>query len=370
MPSPNLLCEVRTEGGVFTNWLTVAVSQSFSEPSWNRHFRLTCAEPAGALLQRLVPGQRVDIALAGKVVVKEGYIKTRQAAFDANRHGVQIDGYSKAGPISEVSARSGTGQFRGYTLEQIANGVLKPHGIKFRLEKPPQGADLPFPNIVIRHGETPFSLISRLAWQRGLWLHAEADGTIVGQGSGTQAGIVFEEGRNILSGNCTITMPSVDRIVVDSQQPGSDSLFGRKAAEVSAATPTSGGLPGLERRVIAEMPLDQAGAQLRASMEAQAIEATLLHVSLSYQGWLHPGGDLWGMREFVTVRSPTLFPTATGELELRLWGYTYSQTPEGQTVTAIELVNRAAFAEKFPQATAPDKFFNRQISPAQPEAFT
>ncbi|MRI57868.1 hypothetical protein D8770_28830, partial [Methylobacterium sp. DB1607] len=86
---------------------------------------------------------------------------------------------------------------------------------------------------------------------------------------------------------------------------------------------------GNARKILAEMPVDQKGAQLRATMEAQAIERSLLEVSLTYPGWLHPGGDLWGMREFVTVKSPMLFPVRGGEMELRLWGYTYGQTPEG-----------------------------------------
>lgn len=369
MPNPNLVCEVRTDGGTFTNWLSVAVSQSFAEPSWNRHFRLTCAEPNENLMQRLVPGSRVDIALAGKVVVEQGYIKTRQAAYDANRHQVQVDGYSKAGPIANVSVSTpgGTGQFRGYTLEQIANGVLRPHGLRFRLDQPPKGADQPFPNVIVRYGETPFDLISRLCMQRGVWLHAEADGTVVGSGGGTPTGITFEEGRNILAATCKIEMPEVDRIIANSQMTGSDSLFGQKASEIAAGAKTSGGIPGMERRILAEMPLDQKGAQLRANMEVQAIERSLLNVNLTYQGWLHPGGDLWGMREFVTVRSPMLFPVQGGQLELRLWGYTYMQTPEGQTTTSIDLVSRAAFAQQFPNAKETDQFFNRQTEQAQPE---
>ncbi|MRI57625.1 hypothetical protein D8770_27480, partial [Methylobacterium sp. DB1607] len=244
MPNPNLVCEVRTDGGTFTNWLTVAVSQSFSEPNWNRHFRLTCAEPSEGLLQRLVPGSRVDIALAGKVVIARGYVKSRQAAYDANRHAVQIDGYSQAGLISNVSVNTPgqTGQYRGYTLEQIANGVLKPHGLKFRLDKPPAGADHPFPQVMVRHGESPFELIQRLCRQRGVWISADADGTIVGSGGGTSKGIVFQEGRNILAANCRIEMPEVDKIIISGQQPGTDTLFGNRAAEVGANVATTNGV--------------------------------------------------------------------------------------------------------------------------------
>ncbi|MGU3475635.1 phage baseplate assembly protein [Methylobacterium sp. D48H] len=369
MPSPDLICEVRTESGTYRDWLTVSVSQSF-DAAWQRTFRLTCAEPSRSLVQRLLPGARVDIALAGQVVIQEGYIGHRQAAYDANRHGVQVDGFSKAEITRRASADAGTGQFRGYKVDAIANRLLKPHGLKFRVENGPDGWDTPFPNVIIRHGETPFDAISRLCNQRGLWLRADANGDFVGGAKQGGATAMFEEGLNILSANCSIAMPSVQDIVARSQQPGSDSLFGRKAAEISAKAQMSDGIPGLSRKVLAEMPLSQKELQLRTNMEAQALEADLLRVTLVYQGWLNPNGELWSLSDFVTVKSPMLFPTADGLMNLKLWGYTYTQTPEGQTTTAIELVNAKAFQQKNPDGQASDGFYNRPVTPAQPEAST
>ncbi|MRI57673.1 hypothetical protein D8770_27780, partial [Methylobacterium sp. DB1607] len=121
MPSPDLLCEVRTERGTYRDWLTVSVAQSI-DGGWQRTFSLTCAEPSEKLMQALAPGTRVDIALAGQPVITQGYIARRQAAYDANRHGVQVSGFSKADLTTRASAEGGTGQYRGYTLEQIATG--------------------------------------------------------------------------------------------------------------------------------------------------------------------------------------------------------------------------------------------------------
>ena len=56
--------------------------------------------------------------------------------------------------------------------------------------------------------------------------------------------------------------------------------------------------------------LSQKELQLRTNMEAQALEADLLRVTLVYQGWLNPNGELWSLSDFVTVKSPMLFPTA------------------------------------------------------------
>lgn len=369
MPNPDLVCEVRTNSGTYRDWLTVQVSQEVGS-NWMRTFSLTCAEPSKALMQRLFPdaNTKVDIILAGQLVIEGGFIEKRTAAYDANRHAVQITGFSKAGPLTKVSADAGTGQFRGYKIDAIANRLLQPHGLKFSVENGPDGWDLPFPNVIIRHGETPFDAIGRLCRQRGLWFWAKRNGDLVaGGGPQGDGSLAFTEGVNILSASSSIYLPLTSQIVGNAQHPGSDSLFGRKAAEISATSSVSNGIPGLSRKVLAEMPLSQKELQLRTNMEAQAIEASRLQVSLAYQGWLNPAGKLWNLAEFVTVKSPMLFPTAEGQLELKLWGYTYEQTPDGQTTTKIDLRNVAAWNIAHPDGQTNDGFFGGSPTPAKPD---
>src|ERR1044072_3605119 len=180
MPTLEEWCEVRTTYGIFRDWTSVAVSYSNDE-NWLRQFRLELAEitktstvrgavgqqptlldqggTGQAILQRLKPGDTVDIALAGQLVIKDGYIKVRQSASDANRHAVQIVGVSRAGPIREVSInlkKAGGGQFKKQNITQIANRVLKAAGInvKFRLENAPTGADKPFESVIVHDNET------------------------------------------------------------------------------------------------------------------------------------------------------------------------------------------------------------------------
>ncbi|MFK5597944.1 phage baseplate assembly protein [Methylobacterium sp. HMF5984] len=368
MPAPELFCEVRTAGGTYRNWMQVVIAQSF-DAAWQRNFSLICAEPNAVANFRLKPGDRVDVTIAGQVVIREGYIVNREASYDANRHGVKVDGYSKAGVAAEGSVDSGTGQFRGYRLNAIANSVLKPYGIKFRLENPPEGANEPFPNVMVRYGESPFSLISRLCNMRGLWLRADADGTMVAGTKPDGTAATFVEGQNILAAACSIQMPAVSKTIYNSQQPGSDSLFGKKAAEIQAGSTLSGGIPGIVRKGLAEMPADAKGVQLRTNMDAQAIESSRLRVSLTYAGWLKPDGTLWSLTDKVSVKSPMLFPTESGQMELKLWGYVYSQNEAG-TTTTIELVNAGAFAIRNPDAKADDGWYRPGATEAQPDAPT
>ncbi|WP_407529441.1 contractile injection system protein, VgrG/Pvc8 family [Methylobacterium oryzisoli] len=365
MPKLEEYCEVRTTGGVFRDWINVAVEQSFGNPNWMRTFRLIVAEPSEHLQLRLKPGDRVDIALAGKVVIQEGYISRRQAAIAPQQHLVQIEGYSKAGTITEASVDVPGGQFRNYSVDAIAKRVLQPYGLNFKVENGPEGWQEKFPNVSVRYGETPFDLVSRLCSQRGLWLHADESGNLIA-GPKSGGGAMFAEGVNILAANCMIEMPSVASLVGSSQAQGSDSLFGKKAAEIQAKTDVSGGPKGTKRIVLAEMPLTQKELQARVNMEAAALAASQLRVSLTYQGWLNPSGSLWNLGESVTVRSPALFPIQGGQMELRLWGYVYSQDVAGGTTTTLELVNAGAFQQKYSDGQQSDSFY-QAIPPAQPE---
>ena len=161
-------------------------------------------------------------------------------------------------------------------------------------------------------------------------------------------------------------MPAVNFVVGRSQQPGSDSLFGRKVSEISAQAEMPSGAKG-KRIVLAEMPLSQKELQLRTNMEVQEIEHSILRANLSYKGWLKPGGGLWALTETVKVKSPMLFPTEDGALDLRLWGYTYSQDAQGGTATTIELVNAATFGLKYADAKQGDSFYSQPAKAAQPE---
>ena len=51
MSDPELLCEVRTEGGVYRDWVGVSISQNILNEKWLRRFSLRCAEPSEKVLR-------------------------------------------------------------------------------------------------------------------------------------------------------------------------------------------------------------------------------------------------------------------------------------------------------------------------------
>jgi prophage tail gpP-like protein len=383
-----LYCEVRTSKGVFRDWTSVTVNYS-AERSYMRFFQLELAEvtpPGGqvqptllgqggagaALMQRLLPGDRASIYLAGQPVIVDGYIKVRQAAYDANRHAVQVTGIAKSGNITKVSVDVPGGQFRNYTLSAIASRVLQPLGVGFSLVNPPSGADLPFRNVIVAPGETIGGMIVRLARQRGCWVWTDVDGTINAGNPPGSGSATLEEGRNIISASSYIEDPQAEFALSRSQTSGSDQLWGRNSSEISAKASIPGSRSGAGMSVItlAEAPNTQKELQTRTNFEVQAIMADIHRDVITHRGWLRPtAAALWDIGDHATVKSPMLYPFGDATQNLRVWGVSCTQNDQVGTVTSVELVNDATFSMQFPDASKSSPY-NQSATPAQPEGYT
>jgi prophage tail gpP-like protein len=373
MPKVEEYCEVRTENGIFRDWTAVSVRYGI-DPSFQRMAQLECAEPMqpgrsgiAKVARRLKNGDRVDVALAGKLVIEGGYIKIRQTAYDANRHAVQVVVMAKSNPIREVSVDiADGGQYRGHTLEAIAKRALAQVGVGFKLINPPAIASMPFRNVIVQTGETIGDLIERLARQRNMWLWTDVDGTVMaGDPSAGGASATLEEGVNIVAASSYIEFPWAENVVMYSQAQGSDDLWGRRASEIGAKSTISSGDSGKTVIGLAEHPATQPELQARTDMEAKAINAAIHRDAITHKGWFRPGSsDLWKEGDSATVKSPMLYPFANGEQNLRVWAVTCSQSNEGGSTTQVELVNEATFQQRFPDATQGSPF----ATPAVPDS--
>lgn len=354
MPDPNLICEVRADGGVFNTWLTVGVTYTYQDTNPIRHFVMSCAEPQAADVMKLVPGDRVDVTLAGFKVIENGFIKIRQAGYDANRHAVQISGLAAAGHIQHASVDMG--QVRGYPFQAIANRVVQKYGVKFRMVNPPPGADMPFPNVIPDWGETDWEFLTRLARARGIRLTCAANGDLVGGIPDGGDGAVLREGVNIISCNAYIEFPWAEKVIGGAQEQGSDQRFGRIVSEVTSETKINPGAKGLAVRILAERPLGAQENKIAVDAYAADILLATLRVTVVHHGWLKPGTNgLWELGDKVTVYSPMAFGRVDKQ-DLRVYTVTCMQDPAGQTTTSVELVSEAAFTKRFPDGQAGNPF--------------
>ena len=65
-----------------------------------------------------------------------------------------------------------------------------------------------------------------------------------------------------------------------------------------------------------------------------------------------------------------LFPTESGQVALKVAGYSYQQDANAGTTTTLDLINTLAWQQRKGEATKNDGFYDLGNAPAQPEAAT
>src|SRR5215471_17581428 len=136
---------LNVNGVNFRDWETVWVQHRWTDSA--AYFRFTAVERdplqynldpysgfaavpvEGSLWARQVfaPGQKCYIELGGKLAMN-GWINTRQVAYNATSHRTELIGKSTTWWGYKSSVDDKNGNFDGYTFEQIARQVLAPYG--------------------------------------------------------------------------------------------------------------------------------------------------------------------------------------------------------------------------------------------------
>ncbi|MCJ2117671.1 hypothetical protein MKK65_14030 [Methylobacterium sp. J-001] len=347
MPKPQEVASIKVKGKNYLNWQTVSVTRSGVElfPK----FAFTAAAPAETAPNfadlKLGIGDPCEVILGGRQAVSEGRITGRQPAFDAREHGLQITGTTRSQVVARSTVDHEKGEFKNYSLSQIASAVLKPYGVKFSLKGDTSGADKAFPKVNVQVGETVFEFIERLCRFRNIYLLPGQGADIVGYRLKAQAGAIaeLEEGRNILGASAVFDYgDAFSEIQSIGQQPGNDQTFGDAARDVTATVKNSAVTEHAPLRLIAEMPGDQADMRMRAQHENGFSLANQINVNVKVQGWFKDQNSLWleHIGDVVSVYSPMLF--TKDRMQLAIQAVTASQGPQG-TTTDISLVLPEAF---------------------------
>lgn len=362
-------------------------------------FRLQTIEPSDKELNeqflQIKMRDKVDMRVGGKPLIQGGIVKARQVSFDDTRHAVQVDGMSKSAPIMEASIDRKDVQFQDYKLEAIANKILQPLGIKFKVEGNPEHINIPFPNVILYRGERYFEAIDRLARARGVWVWSDGEGNLIaGKSEGGGGGADLVEGQNILKASLFEEDPGVSKALVQGQDQarptftqgssggsggggssgassagGSSGGYAREVAEISGEAAVPNGPEGLKRIELADSRVNKQEVQPHADFSAMSIVSTTMRVAIEHQGWFKPGTrEFWKLSENISVKSPMLFGKDRETQKLRVWSVTWAQSLAG-TTTTVELVNEAAFSTS-PNRSGNPTFqpsFGAQAEPAQVE---
>jgi prophage tail gpP-like protein len=315
MPNPTEICVVTALGQRYDTWETVEVHRSTDDVI--DHAMLTVAEitspSATWAALKLKPGDQAQVSLAGKQVLN-GKVYLRQAAIDPNSHAVQIGIASKAQPIIPASVEAKPGTYKKQTIESIGKAVFGKYGIGFKVAGSPAGANLPFPRVSERVGETCFGFIERLCRLRNLHLIDDGQGGIEAYRGPQGTTAPLQEGRNILRARILLRN---DEHVEDLQGVGQNARQSSADAsrDIAAQTMIPGvfGATGMTPRLlkfIVEDATDTSSAQMRVNHEANMVAYNDVDGAVTVPGWLREDGSLWfdHVRDKVVVNSPSLIP--------------------------------------------------------------
>ncbi len=288
------------DGKPYEGWKSMSVKYNAKSPE--RSFQVQASD---GIVQSILsspspirPGCEAELSSNGDVLVK-GYIEDVERSFDANSHNLSISGKSKGKDATDNSAVHGTGEFKDKDLLQISQELDK-FGIGFKSDE-----DLRKITARIHNGGTLFEELDRIATQQGMFLYAEADGSISITRHGKkkhEGGII--EGINLKAGSSKFTEEGRHSdYIVKGQMPS-----GTKAenTQVKGEAKDEGVKRYRPKIWIAETAVDKQRAQERAEHMRATSAGESVTASTTLQGFRDQGGKVWEAGWLAYTGSPTL----------------------------------------------------------------
>ena len=125
MPSPDQFATVIAGGLVYQYWQTVEVEREYGKTL--DFARVAVAEigspTTGWITQRLAPGDPAQVMLGGRLVIN-GKVTIRQAAYDANKHAVEITVTSPVLSLTKATVSANPGRKREGNRLRSAGGAV------------------------------------------------------------------------------------------------------------------------------------------------------------------------------------------------------------------------------------------------------
>jgi prophage tail gpP-like protein len=313
-------------------WVQLRWGDAFS------YFRFAAVErdtPRGLFyVIQFVPGESCQINLGGVDVIN-GFIETRQVAYDSVRHGVELQGKSATAPVARSSVNTKSGSFDGMTFQEVAQKVLSEYPVGIKVIGSLNS--IPFDKLQNQPGEQIWDFLERIARPRGIILGSDSFGNflLIGDHEMPVLNTQLIEGQNIKK--CQCVMHKDETYVeyrVTAQSAASDDNWGTKASQLEASW---GGTGYLKSLLItpSEQPVKSIQEVLdRAKNEALWHEGPQIDLNVTVQGWFRDGENLWWPGDNVFVYSP-MCPL---NQIMKIQNVTFTQDNTGGTETLIEMV--------------------------------
>ncbi|WP_051356901.1 phage baseplate assembly protein [Azorhizobium doebereinerae] len=182
------------EGTPFVEWTSVRVTRDLSEISGSFQLELRDATRSAptfpfaslvAYAPRVEDGLSCEIRIDGEPVLI-GWIESISPRAGEGQVSVSVSGKDKTGDLIDSAATvDGPCEFFDSKIDQVASSILKPFGLKVRLDV---DAGPSFPRATIDVGESAMSAIEKFARQRELLVTSDGVGALVLTRSGKKRG--------------------------------------------------------------------------------------------------------------------------------------------------------------------------------------
>jgi prophage tail gpP-like protein len=320
----------------FVDWETIMVQHRWTEAFPT--FRFTTADrvevPLDWRLLQFKPGDECAIYL-GQWLAITGVITVRQVSYNANQHGVMLQGNGITWYANRASVIHPTGNFDGKSFVQVANEVIAPTGVGVKII-----GDLdstPYERLQVETGETVWNFLERIARPRGIVMGSDHLGNFLLIGDHTYTPTMdLVEGINIKKAQITIMVEDIySEYIVRGQTAATDGHSGPTAAEQEARV--AGSAKRYSPRLTpAEQPVwGIEELQKRASNEAVWSEGTIIQATITVQGWMRPSdGQLWQAGSDIRIWTPM----GMLNMVLKAQTVTFMQSRAAGTETVLDLV--------------------------------
>ncbi|HEY2243457.1 MAG TPA: hypothetical protein VGH47_04435 [Xanthobacteraceae bacterium] len=320
-------------GGIdFKDWESVWVQIAYTEPF--PLFRFTSVERLTQIgyYPQFMPGEQVIIKLGGATVVN-GFILTRQVAYDANRHGIELFGAGYTEPWSRSSIYNETGNYDGMSFEQAARKAMKGFPVDLKVIGTLDAT--PFDKLQHQPGERLWDFMERIARPCGVIMGSDPFGSFlaIGDHGFPVVNTNLIEGQNIKKCQYSLTMKHLYQVAqVNAQAPASDDNSGTAASQLTGKWGGTG-IPGTINITPADQPVKTLAEVIqRAKNESKWLEGTYLDISITVQGWYRDPVSLWWPLTNVLIDSPMLpFKDV-----LKIHTVTFTQDSQNGTQTQID----------------------------------
>ncbi|MGR6980804.1 phage baseplate assembly protein [Testudinibacter sp. P27/CKL/0425] len=235
--------ELFLNGKIFSGWKSLSVFRSLEAMSGQ--FDLGIAVRPEDDVSVLKGGSNLVLKMAGQTVIT-GYLDEIRQRIEGENKEITVSGRDKTADLVDCAVIHNSYQFKGQTLQQIAEAICKPFGIKVIWTATEAGATEVIPVWQVEPGETAFHTLSKAARHKGVLVTSDVDGNLVfTDPSKTKVGDLVL-GQNLLSlevMDAWTQRYSLYRIIGDAEQGGAkgDKKSAEQSEHIFSETPVSGG---------------------------------------------------------------------------------------------------------------------------------